>query len=458
MTIDWENYLSDEAKLREPSVMKMMGRFGKIISLGAGLPHPDCFPIKNISIDSLSPNSNFIKTESNSVHMDDKDEKLYEALQYTSGRGTSYLDPWCHDHIEKYHKPKYNDWDSLLSAGATQSLESVLRLLCNSNEDTILSEELTYPAFLETCKPLRIKVIPIKVDSDGACPSSIDYILSNWNELYPNNSLKKPKLFYTMPVGQNPLGSTMPLKRREDIYKICQKHNIIIIEDDPYYHLQLDCLNGSDPLPSLLNFDNDGRVIRFDSFSKILMPGSRCSFITANKVFIEKLTRHNEVNIHSSAAPSQLILHELIKNWDSNGNDGFEKWLNYLKIHYFKRRKLLNDEFEKYLPKKLCCWNFPNSGMFLWIDIIMSQWPIPSNLKLTHIEWVKLLEDTIFDTNVEKGVLLAKGHWFMVDSELDRIGFRATFAFADEIEFSGASERFADSLNSVYEKFYGVKP
>src|SRR5208282_2588834 len=35
-------------------------------------------------------------------------------------------------------------------------------------------------------------------------------------------------------TGQNPSGTSMFLERRKDLYAVFQKHDIIIIEDDPY--------------------------------------------------------------------------------------------------------------------------------------------------------------------------------------------------------------------------------
>ncbi len=53
--------------------------------------------------------------------------------------------------------------------------------------------------------------------------------------------------------------------------QICSEHDILILEDDPYYYLQPE----ADLIPSFLSMDEDGRVMRFDSFSKIFSSGIR---------------------------------------------------------------------------------------------------------------------------------------------------------------------------------------
>jgi aromatic amino acid aminotransferase I len=44
---------------------------------------------------------------------------------------------------------------------------------------------------------------------------------------------------YTIPTGANPSGSSLTLERKKTIYAIAQKHNLLILEDDPYYYLQV---------------------------------------------------------------------------------------------------------------------------------------------------------------------------------------------------------------------------
>ena len=103
----------------------------------------------------------------------------------------------------------------------------------------------------------------------------------------------KPKLLYINPTGANPTGTLLPLARRKEIYKLASQHDLLIVEDDPYYYLQVYFLKravkgtkfpshvvrlqftGNERTPSFLSMDVDGRVLRFDSFSKVLSSGIR---------------------------------------------------------------------------------------------------------------------------------------------------------------------------------------
>lgn len=110
----------------------------------------------------------------------------------------------------------------------------------------------------------------MELDSHGVVPARLREQLDNW----PSDK-RKPKMLYTVPVGGNPTGVSQTLERKKEIYQIAQEHNLLILEDDPYYYLQY-----GDKIPSYLSMDVDGRVLRFDSMSKILSSGLRVGWAT----------------------------------------------------------------------------------------------------------------------------------------------------------------------------------
>ncbi|QOU21315.1 hypothetical protein BRETT_001037 [Brettanomyces bruxellensis] len=450
MTQDWNRFLSVEAKNRHPSVMKTVGG-PDIISFGCGMPHSDCFPLKGLSIKYTTPDSNFKKTAIGS-NEDDANSKegaseIYQMCQYMSASGTTYFKKWTHGHIEEFHKPAFRDWDCLIQSGATLSFDQILRMICDPEIDTILAEELTYPCFLESCKPLRLKVFGVKMDADGVDVNDLDMILTNWYEDERTKKYRKPKFYYCMPFGQNPSGITMTIQRKKDLLQICQKHDILVVEDDPYFHLQLD--PSAKNVPSLLKFDNDGRVLRIDSFSKMMMPGMRISVVTANKFFVKKLTMMNELSIHSAAAPSQLIVYMLMQEWRQRG---FHQWIEYIQANYRRRRDIILDAFDKYLPKSLCSWNKPSSGMFLWIKLQLDKFPKLDRSE-DDSEWALELEDLVYDQALKEKIYLTKGHWFMID-DMVMAGFRATYASGEYEDLYEGSRRLGIAIRHVHENLY----
>jgi len=241
----------------------------------------------------------------------------------------------------------------------------------------IMSEEYTFATAVETAAPMGVKVIGIKMDEQGLLPSNMDEVLSNWDE--QTRGAKKPWLLYTVPSGQNPTGATQGRERRKQIYHVAQKHDVYILEDEPYFFLQMQPYTGPNApdvpppasheefikalIPSLLSMDVDGRVMRMDSFSKVLAPGSRTGWITASEQIVERLVRHTEVSTQHPSGISQIVLYKLLE--EAWGHAGYLDWLINLRLQYTKRRDNICYACEMYLPKEITSWNPPAAGMFV---------------------------------------------------------------------------------------------
>lgn len=249
-------------------------------------------------------------------------------------------------------------------------------MLCDKNRgDSWMTEEYSYATALETAIPLGITTVGIKMDSEGLIPEAMDNILTHWNA--SKTGARKPHVLYTVPTGQNPTGSTQSASRRRAIYDVCQKHDVYILEDDPYYLLQLHSRtsHGQPPPkrsvgeflaslpPSYLSIDTDGRVMRLDSFSKTLAPGTRMGWVTASEQIIERFIRHSETASQGPSGFSQAIVYKLVdEKW---GHTGFLNWLQRLQAGYTDRRDVMMIAFDKFLPKLIVSWDVPSAGMFV---------------------------------------------------------------------------------------------
>lgn len=109
-------------------------------------------------------------------------------------------------------------------------------------------------------------------------------------------------------------------------------------DNPPDCFLQMREKGADSPIvPSFLSLDPDGRVIRVDSFSKIIAPGSRLGFITAHETILEKImnTRESATVSSDRGEMSELIgcqqcpsgfsiaaITAVLRAWGSH--DGFE--------------------------------------------------------------------------------------------------------------------------------------
>ncbi|KAH8923733.1 PLP-dependent transferase [Atractiella rhizophila] len=385
--IDFSHQLSKLSVGRKNSPLKELykvieGHEASMIQLAGGMPSPQYFPVETISGDLLlsstfSSKSTGFGSNSSPAHStthitipkypppgapaDPKQQPLTLStlLQYGQASGVAALNGFLRAHVESIYQPAYADWEVFLNCGNTHGTYLAFNLLLNEG-DSLIVEEFSYPSAMEAARSLGIRqFVPIKMDAEGMLPEDLELQLANWPT---TGSGRRPRVMYTVTVGQNPTGGTLSLERRKKIYDICVKYDVIIVEDDPYYFLQMPAYSSSNansapakPMnakswlqslaPSYLRIDYQGRVIRLDTFSKVIAPGVRCGFITANPLFVERIFRHAEVSTQGASGLSQGIIAKLlVEEW---GMDRWYEWLQSLGSEYTKRRDYICSALEK---------------------------------------------------------------------------------------------------------------
>ncbi|KAF5667706.1 aromatic amino acid aminotransferase I [Fusarium denticulatum] len=461
---------------RPPCILKQAAGYINtpgLISLGGGLPSSEYFPISEIAMRIPTPPN--LSEKQHILSSPASTEQIARIGKYDTGNGTSDYDisiafnygqttgspqmvRWITEHVDLVYNPPYADWAVCLTVGSTGALEQTVRMLCDrSRNDSILTEEYTFATAMETFVPQGIKTFGVKMDEEGLLPSHMDHVLATWDE--EARGARKPHLLYTVPSGQNPTGATQSLERRREIYSVCQKHNIFIIEDEPYYFIQMKPYTGrgtevaesetvddflTSLVPSYLSMDSDGRVLRMDSFSKVLVPGSRMGWITASNEVIQKYLCHAEVANQGPSGISQLIVWKLVdETW---GHEGYIKWLINLRTNYTRRRNALLAACEDYLPTDIVSWTPPAAGMFLWLRLDHIKHPDYRHRSLSEIE------EEIFQHSIKQGVLFARGSWFRAEAhkELNELFLRVTFA-------SAAEEEIITPSTSQYQQFFSLR-
>ncbi|OAA54743.1 aromatic aminotransferase [Niveomyces insectorum RCEF 264] len=493
----WDHLLSRESAAREPCMLKQAAKHLKkpgLISLGGGLPSPEIFPIESLSMrvptdfsgkaaaageidsgmttitmgkyDASQPVGATRSSGSGSGLADEYDLSI--ALNYGQSAGSPQMLRWVTEHTELVCRPPYADWRVCLTVGSTGALEQALRIFCDRERgDSMLTETFSFSTALETAAPLGIRAVGVAMDEQGLLPEKLDNLLSTW-DVRARGGAPKPHLLYTVPTGQNPTGATQGAARRQAIYDVCRRHDVYILEDEPYYYVQMSPYAGrhhpatatvaaaaAAPLPSpdellqslipsYVSIDVDGRVMRMDSFSKVLVPGSRMGWITASEQIVERFMRHGEACNQGPSGFSQAALYKLLdQTW---GHAGYLQWLARLRDSYTRRRNILLDACEDHLPAGIVTWDPPVAGMFHWLKIDHTRHP--DHGKRTILE----IEEEIFNLCIASGVLVARGSWFVAepDQPLAGLYFRATYAAASADAMKEAIRRFGDAVRQSF--------
>ncbi|WVF72181.1 hypothetical protein IAT40_006993 [Kwoniella sp. CBS 6097] len=475
---DFSDHLNRVTKNRAASTLKELYKYQSVpgmIVMAGGIPHPEVFPFETLSATVLAhdafpldpprvpkknksvlswlfgsprPTISFSIPKYAPKPTDATTIQLSTSLQYAAATGPPALPLFLREYVSKIYRPAYADWDVLVNVGATDGWSKIVNMLVELG-DAILVEEWTYPSAENTFLAYECERVPVKMDAEGILPENLEKVLSEWDE--EKRGKRRPRILYTIPTGQNPTGATMQLDRKKKIYEICSKFDVIICEDEPYY-----CL----------------------TFSKTSAPGSRLGWITANPLFIERLTRISEISTQAPSGFATAMTTVMLQQW---GFDGYIRWLRGVKATYNMRKTWICDAFADTFHLKfdqtkslfptgtrtITCyskqeprdrWDEKPAGMFIFLGVHVSEHPDYDHLVRKGEDATQILVQKLWTNLADNLVLFAPGWYFDAGGE-HAIGgngygyFRLSFSIATYEETYQAIERFA----KVLDKFFQVK-
>ncbi|EGV61781.1 Aromatic/aminoadipate aminotransferase 1 [Yamadazyma tenuis] len=477
---DLTHLFSVEAKSRKSSPLKSAFiYYGKpgMTFLGGGLPLAEYFPFETIS--AKIPKAPFPSGIGSKVSADgytditiDKVKgqpnqiELARSLQYGFTEGHTEIMKFVKEHHRSVHGMKYKDWDVIATAGNTESWDSVLRTFTGRGE-TIFVEEHTFSSALETCNGLGVNTFPVPMDTEGILPDKFEELLNNWVGPIP-------KLLYTIPTGQNPTGSCLSGDRRKKIYELACKHDFLIIEDEPYFFLQMETYTRDKStragkavhdhkefiealVPSFISMDVEGRVLRLDSFSKVLAPGVRFGWIVGQETLLERIVRLHEVSIQNPSGFTQSLVNGLLYDW---GQSGYIDWLIKIREEYTHKRDVCIDAIYDFLPLDYVSFVPPVAGMFFTVYFDASKHP-----KFEEFDKdVLKIEKSIYEQGLKQGCLMIPGSWFKVEGNSvppqtdvhsnpatkNLVFFRGTYAAVPLDDLVQGIEKFGKAVRIEY--------
>ena len=303
-----------------------------IISFAGGLPAPELFPVEEIA-----------KVSHDLVMKEGR-----QLLQYATTEGR----PTLRAKIAKRMADKYNTVvdkdDILITTGSQQCLDFVGKLFINPG-DVVLCESPSYLGALNAFNAYQPTFVEVPTDDGGLIPEELDKILS---------TTENCKFIYVIPDFQNPTGRTWSPERRQKFMEVVNKHNLPVVEDNPYGELRYEGVIQ----PSLKSMDTKGLVMFLGTFSKIFCPGLRLGWIAAEHSLLEKFIMIKQsADLHTSnfdqgVADAYMDMYDL---------DAHVKEIVELYRH---RRDLILATMEAEMPEGTV-WTHPEGGLFLWLTV-----------------------------------------------------------------------------------------
>ncbi len=363
----------------------------EVISLAGGLPAPDTFDVPGLR-DAFAD----VLSGPRATH----------ALQYSTTEGEPALRARLAEYMSRGGLAVGAD-DLLITTGSQQALGLVAAALLDPG-DTVLVEEPTYLAALQSFALADLRVVPVSGDDSGPDPDA----------LIETARRERATVFYVIPTFQNPTGRTMPAERRAALAEAAATAGLWLVEDDPYSALRLEGetvdLLAAQPAAR-------ERTIVIQTLSKVLSPGLRIGYLRAPAMLRGPLAVAKQAaDLHTStvaqmAAARWLETHDLGEHIAS------------LAAHYRPRRDALLAGLAEHLPAG-SRWTEPEGGLFIWVSL-------PDGYD----------SETVLPRAIERGVAYVPGGYFYAGAPRPET-LRVSFATASPAELVEGAARLGAAI------------
>jgi 2-aminoadipate transaminase len=306
-----------------------------VISLAGGLPDTSTF-----SPQSFARQMTKIAQESSA-----------EALQYGPTEGFASTKE-CIRQVMAAEGMNPDPDDIVVTTGGQQAIDLMCKVLLDPG-DVVIAEAPTYPGAVPVFCSYEAETIQIQMDSEGMDVALLEVALFDLAE-----QGRKPKMIYTVPSFQNPAGQTLSLERRRRLVEIARKHEILVVEDNPYGLLRYE----GEPLPTLYELDGGDYVVYLGTFSKILSPGLRLGWLCAPPPVLAKVVLGKQASDLCTSTLAQYFVDEFF------AEGRWREYVDELCDVYRARRDAMLESLEQHFPAE-ATWSEPEGGLFLWATL-----------------------------------------------------------------------------------------
>jgi 2-aminoadipate transaminase len=344
--INIDPFFSGDASVMQYSAIRQMAKMASqqgMISFAAGAPNADTFPVQEIGDIA----SSLLATDGKT------------ALQYGLTLGFGGLVEAVLEFSAQKGIPAMGPEQVAISSGSQQGLDLIGRLLIDPG-DVVFVELPSYIGAISAFRNLQARLIGVRQGDDGI---EIDDLIKAIESV--RRSGMRPKMIYVIPNFQNPSGVTLSMTKRQQLLDVAEKHDLLILEDDPYGEVYFNKALAEKRQP-IKSFDQQGRVIYLSTFSKILAPGLRTGWLLAAPEIIAKLDMAKQSTDLCGSMLDQRIVAECWKR------GVIQKHLPEIRRFYHSRCQVMLECLKKLMPSGVR-WTEPEGGLFLWVTLPQNQ-------------------------------------------------------------------------------------
>ena len=305
--------------------------------------------------------------------------------------------------------------DLVVTSGGQQALDLVAKLFCDPG-DVVVAEGPSYVGALSAFSAYQTQVAHVPIDDDGIIPAALDDTLTRLHA-----RRQRPKFLYLVPNHQNPAGVCLSEPRRVEVLQIAQRHDVMIVEDNPYGLIDFK----GEPHTTLRSMAPE-RVIYVGTLSKIFAPGVRTGWIAAAGPVRDKLIQLKEAADLTQSNLTQFVA----ERWLST--QPWRAQVERTRAVYLSRCHAMIDEMSHEFPAA-ARWSVPTGGMFVWARMPQG------------VNTGELLAQAL-----SKRVAYVPGRAFFADGSGQR-DLRLNFCFASEDRLREGVRRIAEVAHAELE-------
>jgi 2-aminoadipate transaminase len=313
-------------------LFKQLGKPG-LISFGGGFPDAALFDVEGIAEASQLA----LKHDAGA------------ALQYGATEGFQPLREALTTFMHNKGAKTLTAEQLIVTTGSQQALDLLGKTMISPGDKVIVEG----PTFLATIQCFRLygaQLISAPIDANGVKVDELERLIVE----------HRPKMVYLIPTFGNPSGAMLSLERRKRVLEIAAKHQVLIVEDDPYGELFFK----DAPPPSLLALSecvpgSRDWLAHCGSLSKVLSPGLRVGWMIAPPALLAKAVMCKQFSdAHTSTFAQATAAQYLALNRMPTA-------LARVRETYAKRATLMCNELERELGNAID-FAAPHGGMFVW--------------------------------------------------------------------------------------------
>lgn len=266
-------------------------------------------------------------------------------LSYGTGGGWAPL----RTRLAQHHG--VTDAEVVVTSGSLQGFALLAEVIAHAAQREgrrarVIVEQPTYDRPLLLLERFGIEIVPVPLDADGVDITALDAAMAAGADLV-----------YLIPTYQNPGGATLSAERRASVVELAQRHDVLVLEDDPYGQLHFDA-----PAPaSIFSQRGDAPIAFSGSFSKTIAPGLRVGWLVLPpQLAAQVATLANDTYISSSFL-GQATVDEFLAAGHFHAN------IDRARAMLRERRDIVVAALREHLPD--ATFAIPEGGYFIWVKL-----------------------------------------------------------------------------------------